>query len=192
VTSTLFSLAKPLLAAAIILVCIVGAFIGAALLLGLSELVADEARGWLELAPRGILRLVAMRLPSEQREAIYNEEWLPELLCELRKGEGRPITRFVIGIMFAADIARSARSVAHELDGVRDEEPEGRHVELFDTGAGVDSVKVYRHERRPASAGDWRVADKSVGGVEVRGVVGVRFTASASVRRAGDEPDQGP
>lgn len=138
-TSALSIVADILLPVAITLVCIVSAFIVAALLLGVSQVIADEARGWLELAPRGILRLVAMRLPSGQREAIYNEEWLPELLREMRKGEGRPITRLIIGIMFAADMARAAGSVAHELDGVRDEEPEARDVDLFDAGAGVDS-----------------------------------------------------
>lgn len=125
---------------------IAGTFIGAALLLGVSELIADEARGWLELAPRGILRLVATRLPSGQREAIYNEEWLPELLCELRKGEGRPITRLIIGITFAADMARGARGVAHELNGVRDEKPEVRHIDLFDVATAVEFMEVYRHE----------------------------------------------
>ena len=69
-------------------------------------MIGDEMRGWLELAPCGILRLVALRLPAAEREAIYSEEWLPELLYRVRNGEGRPITRLIIGTRYAASMAR--------------------------------------------------------------------------------------
>ena len=38
-----------------------------------------------------------MRLPDCLRQAVYDEEWLPELLFNLRKVEGRPITRLITG-----------------------------------------------------------------------------------------------
>ena len=89
-------------------ITIVVGFVVAALLLALSGLIGDEVRGWLEFVPRDILRLVAMRLPADQRRAIYDEEWLPELIHHLREVEGRPITRLVVGIGYATSLARGA------------------------------------------------------------------------------------
>src|SRR5262249_46687900 len=73
--------------------------LGLLILVG-TALLVNEVSGWLGLIPRGILRLVAMRLPADLRQAIYKEEWLPELLRELRDAEGRPITRLVVGIKY--------------------------------------------------------------------------------------------
>ena len=91
-------------------------------------LIVNELCGWLELVPRGILRLAAMRLPADLRQTIYKEEWLPELLCHLREAEGRPITRLIVGIKYAADMIRGARSVGRELEGVRWRYPQLRQL----------------------------------------------------------------
>ena len=100
---------------------IVVGFIISALLLALAGLISDEVRGWLELAPRAILRLAAMRLPADQREAIYNQEWLPEVIFILRKADGRPITRLIIGTWYAASMIRSAGRIARSLAPVRNQ-----------------------------------------------------------------------
>lgn len=99
-------------------------FIAGALIAALSGLIGDEARGWLALAPRGILWLVARRLPGGQRRSIYEKEWLPELLAILQEADGRPLTRLFVGIRFAVSMARGAGEVARQLDGVRKDEGE--------------------------------------------------------------------
>jgi len=121
-------------------ITIVVVFVIAALLAALGQLIGDEVRGWLELVPRAILRLAAVRLPVVQRPAIYNEEWFPELLSILREAEGRPITRLITGTWFAASMIRAAGRVGRELNGVRGGEPKTRIVELHDAGAGVDNI----------------------------------------------------
>lgn len=87
--------------------CLVGGF----LVIALGDLVSEEVRGWLDLLPRGILHLAARRLAPETREAIYEEDWLPELIYALRGAESRPITRVVKGIYFALGLLISARKV---------------------------------------------------------------------------------
>jgi hypothetical protein len=114
---------------------VVTLFIVAALLAALSGLIGDEMRGWLELAPRGLLRLVAIQLPASDREAIYDEEWLPELLFILRKAEGRPITRLILGTWYAVSMIRSAGRVGRTLAGARGGESE-RVVQIQDSDAG--------------------------------------------------------
>ena len=89
-------------------VCLVGAFLFAAL----GDLVSEEIRGWLDLAPRAILRLAAARLDPELQESIYQEEWLPELIYVLRGAESRPITRLVRGATFALGLLLAAPKIA--------------------------------------------------------------------------------
>jgi hypothetical protein len=91
------------------------AFVVVALLATLSGVVGDEIRGWLELIPRGILRLVALRVPADSRKAIYKEEWLPEVIFILRKAEGGPITRVVRATCFAVSLAGAAAEVDRDL-----------------------------------------------------------------------------
>jgi hypothetical protein len=86
-------------------------FLGGLLVIILGGLVSEEIRGWLDLLPRGILRLAATRLDPESREAIYKEDWLPELIYALRGAESRPITRVVKGTYFALGLFLSARKV---------------------------------------------------------------------------------
>jgi hypothetical protein len=85
--------------------------LGGLLVMALGDLVSEEVRGWLDLLPCGILRLAARRLDPETREAIYEEDWLPELIYALRGAESRPITRVVKGVCFATGLFISARRV---------------------------------------------------------------------------------
>jgi hypothetical protein len=100
------------------------AFIAGALLTALSGVIEDEVRGWLEFAPRGILRLVALRLPAASREEVYEEEWLPELVFILHEVEGRPITRVARATRFAVSLAGAAGEIGHTLsEGWNQAEP---------------------------------------------------------------------
>jgi hypothetical protein len=90
-------------------------FAGAAIvvLTGIAlDLVSEEARGWLDLVPRGILRFAALRLPEGQRGAIYEDEWLPELDYILRGAEARPVTRLIKGTMFSVGLLFVAKRIA--------------------------------------------------------------------------------
>jgi hypothetical protein len=88
-----------------------GMFVVAAL----GDLVSEEIRGWLDLVPRGILRLAAVRLDPKLRETICKEEWLPELIYVLRGAESRPITRLIRGSNFALGLLVSARRITRHL-----------------------------------------------------------------------------
>jgi hypothetical protein len=87
---------------------LLGMFLSAAL----GDLVSEEIRGWLDLAPRGVLRLAAARLDPELRESIYEDEWVPELHHVLHGAESRPITRLIIGTKFASGLLLTAPRIA--------------------------------------------------------------------------------
>jgi hypothetical protein len=124
-------------------------FVTAALIAALSGLIGDEVRGWLELAPRGMLRLAAIRLPAGQRRAIYDEEWLPELLSILRGAEDRPITRLIVGTRFSLSIARGAGRIGRTLAHVREEPERVVHIRDSDTVSMVDDLDVYQDNHWP-------------------------------------------
>jgi hypothetical protein len=84
-------------------------------LAALGDLVSEEIRGWLDLAPRAILRLAAAQLNSGQRETIYHDEWLPELTYALRGAESRPITRLIRGTAYALGLLIAAHRVARHI-----------------------------------------------------------------------------
>lgn len=86
-------------------------FLGGLLLITFGDLVSEEVRGWLDLLPRSILRLAARRLEPETRQAIYEDDWLPELIYALRGAESRPITRVIKGTCFALGLFISARKI---------------------------------------------------------------------------------
>jgi hypothetical protein len=86
----------------------VGAFVMAAV----GDLISEEIRGWLDLAPRAILSLAAAQLDPTQRQTIYQDEWLPELCYALRGAESRPITRLIRGTTYATSLLISARRIA--------------------------------------------------------------------------------
>lgn len=91
-------------------------FAAAILLAAVGDLISEEIRGWLDLVPRAILRLAATQLDATQRETIYRDEWLPELIYALRGAESRPITRLIRGITFAVGFLVAARSIARSRD----------------------------------------------------------------------------
>ncbi len=72
------------------------------------SLLADEIRGRLDRLSGWLLRQAANQLGPEQ-QATYEELWLPDLEFILRDAEGRPITRLVTGIKFAAGLLVSTR-----------------------------------------------------------------------------------
>jgi len=99
--------------------------IAGVLLLGLlTELVkgavVDEAKTRLERLPLAVLRLARRRLAPEHRDAIYEDEWLPELEFIARETQGLPITRLVRATTYALGLLRSARAVSAALGDLRD------------------------------------------------------------------------
>jgi len=105
------------------------AFVAGALLTALSGVIGDEVRGWLELTPRGILRLVTLRLPARARDVIYREEWLPELVFILREAEGGPITRAARATWFAVSLVGAAAEIGRALSEGRNRAEAALHVE---------------------------------------------------------------
>lgn len=99
----------------ITLLLLIPGAITALLLVVASSLISDEIRGWLELVPVALLRLVVFRVPGAQRQELYEQEWLPDLLCHLRKAGGRPITRLVVGVKFSVCLLPNVRAIARDL-----------------------------------------------------------------------------
>jgi membrane protein YdbS with pleckstrin-like domain len=83
------------------LVLVLAGLIIGVLVKALGDLVTEELRGWIDLAPRGILRFAAARLERSQRETVYKDEWIPALASSVRGTETRPLTRLVKGMVFA-------------------------------------------------------------------------------------------
>lgn len=81
----------------------------------LGELVNEEIRGWLDYLPRVILRLAARRLDPAGKIAIYEDEWLPELVFILRGAGARPISRLILGVKFSVGLLIQARRIACHL-----------------------------------------------------------------------------
>jgi hypothetical protein len=90
-------------------------FFGGILIAVLGELVNEEIRGWLDYLPQVVLRLAARRLDPVGRITIYEDEWLPELICILRGAEARPISRLIIGIKYSAWFLIKAKRIARHL-----------------------------------------------------------------------------
>jgi membrane protein YdbS with pleckstrin-like domain len=82
-------------------VLVLVAFVAGVFFKALSDLMTEELRGWIDLGPRGILRLAAARVEQSQRETVYKKEWLPALASSVRGTETRPLTRLVKGMTFA-------------------------------------------------------------------------------------------
>jgi len=102
---------------------------GGMVLAALGELISEEMRGWLDLAPHAVLRLAARRLCSKGWSTIYEDEWLPELAHILRGAEARPITRLIAGTRFSFGILISANRIAGHLRRKAPAEiPPSRHL----------------------------------------------------------------
>jgi hypothetical protein len=81
----------------------------------LKDILKQELQGWIEVLPFTVLQLARRRLPAKRREDLY-EEWSAELAVLLReRAEGRPITRLVLGIRYAAGHLATGRRTACEL-----------------------------------------------------------------------------
>lgn len=80
------------------------AIVGGLFVLAGSDLVSEELRGWLDLAPRAVLRLAAVQLRPGQRKKVLEEVWIPDLMYVLRGKESRPITRLIRGMWFAVGL----------------------------------------------------------------------------------------
>jgi S-DNA-T family DNA segregation ATPase FtsK/SpoIIIE len=91
------------------------AFVVAAALSALSDILKEEIRGWIELLPGVVLRMAAMQLDAKQRVTVYRDEWLPELMYIARQSGDRPITRLFRGLRWAGGLAISSRRVARNL-----------------------------------------------------------------------------
>ena len=78
-------------------------------------MVSEEVRDRLDHLPHTILSLAARRLNPDQRAAVYEDEWLPELTYILKGDEARPITRLYHGIRFAFGILVAVRSITRQL-----------------------------------------------------------------------------
>jgi hypothetical protein len=85
----------------------------------ITSLIAQEATGWLDKVPGWLLRLARRRLPLSNRDALY-DEWAAELHAALHDMDGRPLSRLVFGIRYAAGLLRTARRIASELGPARD------------------------------------------------------------------------
>jgi transcriptional regulator with XRE-family HTH domain len=92
---------------------IVGGLFAAAI----GDMVSEEVRDRLDQLPRAILRLAARRLNAQERAAIYDDEWLPELTYILQGDEARPVSRIYHGTRFAFGILIAARRIARDLGG---------------------------------------------------------------------------
>ena len=79
------------------------------------DMVSEEIRDRLDHLPHAILRLAACRLDASVRAAIYDNEWLPELIYILQGDEARPVSRVYHGVRFALGILITARRIARDL-----------------------------------------------------------------------------
>lgn len=77
-------------------------------------LIAKEAEGRLERLPHALLVLAARRLPADLQAPLY-EEWFAELCHRLRRNDGLPITRAVVGIKYALGLLVGAHKVGEAL-----------------------------------------------------------------------------
>ena len=89
--------------------------VGGLLAAAVGDMVSEEIRDRLDHLPHAILRLAACRLDASVRAAIYDGEWLPELIYILQGDEARPVSRVYHGVRFALGILITARRIAGDL-----------------------------------------------------------------------------
>jgi hypothetical protein len=106
-------------------------------LAAIGDMVSEEIRDRLDHLPHAILRLAARRLDSDERAAIYDDEWLPELTYILKGDESRPVTRLYHGIRFALGILAAVRRITAELS-----RPSPLTAALARIGAALTEVKL--------------------------------------------------
>jgi transcriptional regulator with XRE-family HTH domain len=79
------------------------------------DMASEEVRSRLDHLPHAILRMAALRLDATERVAIYDHDWLPELIYILQGDEARPVTRLYHGTRFALGTLIAARQIARDL-----------------------------------------------------------------------------
>ena len=92
-----------------------------------------------------ILQLAARRLDPVGKIAIYEEQWLPELICILRGAEARPISRLIIGVVSWpgwAPADRAAMILAELAWGPPG--PQARQPHRHQPGVGETTVTRHR------------------------------------------------
>ena len=110
------------------------------------DMVSEEVRDRLDRLPRAILRLAALRLDPADREDIYDDEWLPELIEILRGDEARPITRLLVGTSYAFGILARARRIARDLHLPA---PEQAAAAIGESASGAISLPAAIRTMRP-------------------------------------------
>lgn len=105
-----------------ILLAVLG-IIGGLVMTVLGDMVSEEARDRLDHLPLAILRLASRQVDPAVREAIYDDEWLPELTYILKGDESRPITRLFVGTHYALGILINARRIARHLSRSTSDQP---------------------------------------------------------------------
>jgi hypothetical protein len=106
------------------LLVIIGVFI----LSIFTGMVRDEVRGQLDRVPYALLRLARRRVPRELRVCLHDEEWLPELHYIINRDEALPISRLLMGTLFALGILRTARRISRDRVGSAAREIELRRL----------------------------------------------------------------
>lgn len=90
------------------------------------DLMSKELQGQTERLPHRILRLAAHRLPPALRTQ-YSEDWEAELDHILKRHDALPITRLLLGFMFATSLLfRGARQL--RADHMSQPQYSGAHV----------------------------------------------------------------
>ena len=82
----------------------------ALLMVVIGDLVSEEVRTRLERAPFGLLRVAALMLPRDQREARLIE-WVGETEETMERASGMPITRLIEGLNCACGLIWAAPQV---------------------------------------------------------------------------------
>jgi hypothetical protein len=121
----------------------------------IGDMVSEEVRDRLDHLPHAILRLGARLLDQEQRAAVYDDEWMPELTYILKGDEARPVTRLYHGIRYAFGILAAARRIAARLDYSSAGWHEARQLlvaELSELAALGDAVALITERLEDAEA----------------------------------------
>jgi hypothetical protein len=82
----------------------------------IGRILQEEAVRRLGRIPFALVSLASARLPRELREEVA-AEWRAELDFALRGADGRPLTRLLRGIRYAAGLLMSAPAIADSLRG---------------------------------------------------------------------------
>jgi hypothetical protein len=80
----------------------------------IGDLISEEIRCRLDRLPQRLIRLAVRRVPADLRRELY-DEWTAELEEVLRGAQAPPITRLVLGTLFAGGLLRVAGDIGRQL-----------------------------------------------------------------------------